>query len=102
MRIERASGWPIQIGRSRFSSSTLRRATGRLVVELREERARLRVGDPDRQVAVLVLGLEDDYRAGAKEIQVDPVDRHPGKAVSAHWLVRSSHTALCWVNPRSE
>ena len=49
MRIERASGWPIQIGR-----------------------------------AVLVLDLEDDYRAGGKEVEVDPVYGHSGEAVGAH------------------
>src|ERR687894_2011036 len=57
-----------------------------LVLELHEDRTSLGLTDPDRQVTVLVLDLEDDYGAGGKEVQVDPVDGHPGEAVSAHWL----------------
>src|SRR5215213_5487459 len=57
-----------------------------LVLELHQDRARLWLADPDRQVTVIVLYLEDDYGAGGKEIQVDPVDGHPGEAVGAHRL----------------
>src|SRR3712207_9232390 len=57
-----------------------------LVLERHEDRTGLGLADPDREVTVLVLDLEDDYRAGGKEIQVDPVDGHPGEAVGAHWL----------------
>src|SRR5919108_637135 len=37
----------------------------------------------------------DDYGAGGKEVQVDPVDGHPGEAVSAHWLYAPLTTRSC-------
>jgi hypothetical protein len=55
-----------------------------LVLELHQDRAGLRLADPDRQVAVFVLDLEDYYRAGAEEVQVDPVNGHLCEAVGAH------------------
>src|ERR671917_755552 len=57
-----------------------------LVLELHEDRTRLRLADPDGQVAVLVLDLEDDDGAGGKEVHVHAVDGHLGEAVGAHWL----------------
>src|SRR5215212_9300176 len=55
-----------------------------LVLELHKDGAGLRLADPDRQVAILVLDLEDYYGARAKEVQVDPVDGHLGEAIGAH------------------
>src|ERR671917_218402 len=57
-----------------------------LVLELHQDRTCLRLADPDRKVAVLVLDLEDDDRAGGKEVHVHAVDGHLGEAVGAHWL----------------
>src|SRR5215216_1270339 len=57
-----------------------------LVLELEQDRAGLRLADPDRQIAVLVFDLEDNYRAGGKEVHVHAVDGHLGEAVGAHWL----------------
>src|SRR5215210_2708978 len=57
-----------------------------LVLELHQDRTCLRLADPDGKVAVLVLDLEDDDRAGGKEVHVHAVDGHLGEAVGAHWL----------------
>jgi hypothetical protein len=55
-----------------------------LILELHKDGAGLRLADPDWQVAILVLDLEDYYGARAKEVQVDPIDGHLGEAIRAH------------------
>jgi hypothetical protein len=45
-----------------------------LVLELHEDGAGFGLADPNGQVAVFVLDLENNYRARAEKIQVDPID----------------------------
>ena len=60
------------------------RAWELLVLEFHEDRPRLVLADPNRQVSIVLLDLEDNYGARSKEVHVYAVNGHPCETVGAH------------------